>query len=100
MTDGIHAALQRAMDAANAGHAIERLARRLVLQDDDSGAERLRVGQSQRFVGNAVTKRMTPFSNDHRVEHQPILIDQIVWHQRLNEASASIDQKIAARRPL
>src|SRR6266540_669406 len=70
---------------------------RLVGLDDDAvRADRLRLHQAQGGRLASLLEQALPTAQDDGEDHQPVLVDQVVLHQRADELGAAGHQDVAA----
>src|SRR6266536_1381236 len=73
-----------------------RLGGRLADEHRDAGAGCLGALERQRALVVAVSEEALSGSEDERVDHEPVLIDQLVRHQRVHERAAAVDEDVVA----
>src|ERR687897_2900930 len=73
---------------------------RLVDEDRDAVAHRLRVLQAQRPLVARRPEQALAVAQDDRVDHQPQLVDEPVLEQPLHERGAAVDDDVAVDLPL
>src|SRR3979490_2792785 len=64
------------------------------LQDHDSGGERLGVGQLESPRIDPFRKQAPALAEDDRVQHEPVEVDQVLLHQRIEELGAAGQQEV------
>ena len=65
--------------------------------DQDAGARRFGGDEAESGEGTAVGEEATPRSQNQRVNHEHVLIDEVVAHQRANQLSAAEYYDVLAR---
>jgi hypothetical protein len=70
--------------------------RRPVGEDNDARTQRLRICEPQNFRIAFVLEEPFSAAYDDGKDHEPILVDQVVLHQRVHEIAAAEDQDVLA----
>src|SRR5450631_3655868 len=73
-----------------------RLRDRLVLKNDDAGAECLRMSQLEGLLFGALCEQPPARAQDERVHHQPITVDDVLVLEHIEEVGTSREQEIPA----
>lgn len=76
------------------------VARRLVGHDDDARTQRRGADQPHTPGLARVPEEALPAPHDDGVNHQPVLVDEVVPHQRAHKIGAAEDEDIVAVLPL
>jgi hypothetical protein len=74
-----------------------RLPRGLVREQHDPGGEGSRLPQLHVHDPSSLPEQVLPAAQDDRVDRDPVLVDEVVPHQRVDEIGASRCQDVAAR---
>jgi hypothetical protein len=72
------------------------LFRRSVGEDDDAGVEGVCAHEFQDRLLDAFPERPPPAPQHHGEDHEPVLVDEVVLHQGVNEFAAAEDEDILA----
>lgn len=67
---------------------------RFVRQQDDPRCERTRFAEPHIGDRRLRTEQALPATQDHRVDRDPVLVDQAVVHQRIDQVGAACDQDV------
>ena len=70
---------------------------RLVGEVEDARAERLQVDELQRFPITPILEEPLPGAQDHVMNHEPELIEEVASKQRTDESAASEDRDVLSR---
>ena len=68
-----------------------------VREQDDARAERARLDQAQVVRVDPVAEQVLAAAQDDRVDEQPVLVDQVVAQQLVDQVRAAVHQQVAAR---
>jgi hypothetical protein len=72
------------------------LACRPVSEDYDTRAERLRIHEFQNGGVESIPEETFPASQDNGKDHEPVLVYEAMFHQRVDEVCAAEDQDVLA----
>src|SRR5215217_1963412 len=67
---------------------------RMISENDDSRTERLRIDELQRRLVDPDPEETFPASYNNRKDHEPVLVDEVVLHQRVHKIAAAEDQDV------